>query len=110
MNKYDVMWKCPNCGEIISNALYMMRRTYGVCDCNKECYYWKFDKFVLDRDDKISPPINMETVIENAIEEVLAEELEKSYRDGYSRGFEEGADEGHSKGYNEGYKKAIRIY
>ena len=112
MNKDDVMWKCPQCGRIVPDSLYMMRRGYGACECEGEYYtricYWQFDKFILDEDDTIpklidikTMSIDIEVMIKDAINEVLDEELEKSYRTGYSRGFEEGADEGYWKGYEE---------
>lgn len=111
MNKDDVMWKCPLCGRIISDPVYMMRKDYGICECNYGLlsYYRHFKKFILDKDDTIHEPIDIKTMsigievmIKDAINEVLDEELEKTYRDGYSRGFEEGAEAGYARGYNDG--------
>jgi len=88
MKKGDVMWKCPNCGRIIPDPLYMMRKNYGQCPCGE--WYWELDKFIIDKDDKIN--INIELLIE------------KAYRNGYSRGYEEGKDREYSEGFGDGYK------
>ena len=89
MNRYDVMWKCPLCDRMIPDSLYMVAKMHGVCEC-KEQYYWQFDKFILDKDDKISESIDISDEVEQEVRDIIKNslevEFEKTYLDGYSRG------------------------
>ena len=92
MDEYDVTWKCPECGSIIPNSLYMMRKDFDkCCKCGK--WYWEFDKFTLDRNDEILVDI------ETRVEQVIGEMIKDSYSEGYYNGYRKGDLEGYDRGY-----------
>ena len=99
MNRYDVMWKCPLCDRMIPDSLYMVAKMHGVCEC-KEQYYWQFDKFIIDKDDKIGESIDIPDDIEQEVRDIIKNSLEvelgETYLDGYYTGYK--------TGYNERYK------